>query len=598
MTISLPASFDVLVADEAAGAATPEGMQTLRAAPAEHRQALHRLLADTRTALAGARDIIGPERDQVVADLEAERSSLAGALHRLTGEPMDREPPEDGGGPDHGRRPEPPSRRDSGDGRRFGTGSKSRAGANDQEPAPATEEPVLQASFHAGRIVLWAGGPAAEAGRGEQLDRLIGAAGASTVEWQGHSPVPVPGRGRSAARSARLDRALGWLVAVAAGRHAGTGAGSAGAGAGRAGAAEEAGAGYDPVGPSVHWLAEVAVWATELVAAGRMVPTLRRSQRQPVAPANGHGRSGHAGGSEGGTPAGKATFGVRWAPALVDPERVRALTQRMPGSVATLQPAGNGSGLCRALLTAAVGSICREGANRLVAPALPPLARTETEVSEAFLASLGGAPFQASGRAGDELARDLKRWSAPVLAEAQVWLVVTLDPPEDDGGWLCSVEAAGVERHPMSVDQALVAHSPAKAGAVASQLARLERMLPALRRPGGNRRGQVVLGTDEAWELMTDIGPALRSAGFEVRVPALARRRPSPRLRLTTEPGRGRSEVGAQQLCSVRWSVLFDDVELDAAEIARLAGEARPLVKAKGRWVELDRADLAEAAAA
>ena len=49
---------------------------------------------------------------------------------------------------------------------------------------------------------------------------------------------------------------------------------------------------------------------------------------------------------------------------------------------------------------------------------------------------------------------------------------------------------------------------------------------------------------------------------------------------------------GAHQLANVRWSVLFDDVELTAADIARLAAEARPLVQSGGRWVELDRADL------
>jgi SNF2 family DNA or RNA helicase len=48
----------------------------------------------------------------------------------------------------------------------------------------------------------------------------------------------------------------------------------------------------------------------------------------------------------------------------------------------------------------------------------------------------------------------------------------------------------------------------------------------------------------------------------------------------------------------VRWSALFDDVELTADDVARLAAEARPLVQSRGRWVELDRVDLKEAAAA
>ena len=96
---------------------------------------------------------------------------------------------------------------------------------------------------------------------------------------------------------------------------------------------------------------------------------------------------------------------------------------------------------------------------------------------------------------------------------------------------------------------------------------------------------------------MTVTGPLAKAAGFDVRVPALSRRKPSPALRLETiasDP----SVVGAHQLAQVRWSAVFDDVELTAAEIAKLASQARPLIRSHGKWVEVDRADLAEAAAA
>ena len=87
------------------------------------------------------------------------------------------------------------------------------------------------------------------------------------------------------------------------------------------------------------------------------------------------------------------------------------------------------------------------------------------------------------------------------------------------------------------------------------------------------------------------------AAGFDVRVPALSRRKPSPALRLDTVAS-DPSVVGAHQLAQVRWSAVFDDVELTAAEISQLASQARPLIRSHGKWVELDRADLAEAAAA
>ena len=59
-----------------------------------------------------------------------------------------------------------------------------------------------------------------------------------------------------------------------------------------------------------------------------------------------------------------------------------------------------------------------------------------------------------------------------------------------------------------------------------------------------------------------------------------------------------RPGVFVHQLSNVRWSAVFDDLELTAAEIAELAKQARPLVQSRGTWIELDRVDLAEAAAA
>ncbi|MDQ2754672.1 MAG: DEAD/DEAH box helicase [Actinomycetota bacterium] len=90
----------------------------------------------------------------------------------------------------------------------------------------------------------------------------------------------------------------------------------------------------------------------------------------------------------------------------------------------------------------------------------------------------------------------------------------------------------------------------------------------------------------------------VQAAGFEVYLPKISRRRPSPQLHLFAEALGGRSQVGIQQLSSVRWSVFFDDLELDAPAIARLVAEAKPLVQVKGRWVHIERVDLMAAAAA
>jgi len=282
---------------------------------------------------------------------------------------------------------------------------------------------------------------------------------------------------------------------------------------------------------------------------------------------------------------------------LISRERLHGLVTRMPGAAGAVQAGLQPDAVCRSLLAAVVDAVSRAGAGRLVAPAAAPHARTRVEIAEAVLSGLDGRPFMADAEPSSRVGDDLKRWAAPVTANHRVSLLVRLDPPESDGGWLLSVEATGVDKHPMPVEHALVVASGTKSQQVEAQLRRLERLIPALRRPS-TRRGQVVLDGDEAIDLMFNVGRALGAAGFEVMLPKVSARRPTPQLRLYADAVNGPSQVGVQQLANVRWSVFFDDVELDAAGVAALAREAQPLVKVRGRWVHIDRADLAAAAAA
>ena len=118
---------------------------------------------------------------------------------------------------------------------------------------------------------------------------------------------------------------------------------------------------------------------------------------------------------------------------------------------------------------------------------------------------------------------------------------------------------------------------------LADELARLERILPVLLRAGGLRRGQVYLSQAEAWELMTVTGAVarggrVRGAGAGAVAPqADAGAAPVRRADAATPSSAPTSSS------NVRWSAVFDDVELTAAEIARLAAEARPLVRSRGR---------------
>ncbi|TMM17311.1 MAG: DEAD/DEAH box helicase [Actinobacteria bacterium] len=521
---------------DAEGVATAEQRRLLEADTEAWRRVLGRLLMETEKTLASARAVKGAERAQVVADVQATLRHLKAASKRA-----------------RGSLPE----------------SSAAVGAHSASLS-ATVDPVgearLQGSWSAGRLVVWAGGPGvAPADNGGLADRLE-AIGAPPLGWELHRDIRLPSGEQAAALSIPLADGLGWLVEVGKSDAGTTGRDQA-----------EAGADSPPssgVGPSLVWLGRVALLGVRLVVEGSVVPTLRRSRRQE--------RSG------------QEDVAVEWTPALVGDSQVRSFARAMPPAVAAITNSAPGT-VVRAVLTSVVNAIVTQAAARVDVPAPPPRTSSASLVAEAVVTRLDGSTFTAPTRAVEEVATQLRRWAATVTAGDRPVLTMGLDPPQGDGAWLLSVLGPGADGTLLPIEQALA--DSKNAHGLEDELVRLEQAFPALRRPGGARRGQVYLAGDEAWDLMTRSGPSLRTAGFDVRVPALSRRRPVARLHLSTSSS-GDPAVGARQLSDVHWSAVFDDVKLSADEVARLAAEATPLVRSRGRWVELDRADLDAAAAA
>jgi len=516
----LPAAeLDFAIEAEANGYASAPQLALL----AGHRQAwrdgLRQLLRETEANLASVRNLTGPERNQVVADFERERANLAAALRRVEGGPK-----------------------------------ASVDKASDNRPLDGPGEVRLQASWSAGRIVVWAAGPGTATATDDDLAALLARVAAPTGGWWPHDPVALPSNDRASAQAIGIGDALGWLVAV--------------------GAKERA----EGMGASVVWLGRVAVWGVRLVARGSIVPAL-----ESVRPARGRREDN-----------GVSAYAVRWAPALVDRAELDALARSLPGPVGVLDRSDARS-LTLAVLSAVVDTIAGDAARRLDLSAPPPVVRTPADVAESVLTGLGGTPFEAPTRLAAALGDRMKRWAEPVRSPVEDRLVVQLDPPDRGGAWFLSVLGPGQDGRSVPLEVALVDGRSKRH--LADETLRMERLLPVLNRPGGQRRGEVVLSQDEAFELMTVTGPALEASGFDVRVPALSRRKPRPALRMTAEPV-DESVVGAHQLAQVRWSAMFDDVELSAEDIRRLGAEARPLIHSRGRWVELDLVDLNEAAAA
>jgi superfamily II DNA or RNA helicase len=421
--------------------------------------------------------------------------------------------------------------------------------ARREQPVGSTQ---LQVSWEPGRVVAWAGGPGAPLGNVKEVRARLAAVGAPDSGWIEHTAVPLSGGKEADALAIPVGDVLGWLVAIGAG-HAG-----------------------DEIGSSARWLGRVAIWAVELTARGAMVPVLRRRTR-------GNRTRSDATGS----------FSVRWLPALVDAQRLARTSERMPGSVRALDRNVDARALTRSALTGMVDAICRGGAGRVEVPAPPPRVRNTSDVVEAYLGRLDGSAFDAPVKVAGEVVARLERWSQ-IVTESHARLIVQLDTPDDGGAWRLAVYAPGARRALVPIEHAIVM-AKSDRHALEAEMARLERMLPVLLRPGEIRRGQVILSTDEAWDLMTTTGPRLVAAGFDVRAPQISRRRTSPSLRVTVEHV-SQAAVGASQLANVHWSALFDDVELTAADIARLAKDARPLIHSGGRWVALDKVDLQAAA--
>ncbi|MDE0162077.1 MAG: DEAD/DEAH box helicase [Acidimicrobiaceae bacterium] len=534
--MALSTDFAEVVRRHVDGSASDADLALLEANTRLWVRALYRLLDDVAESIDSVRATVrGHQRALIVADLEEDYRSIDAVLTTLVGPP--RAPLENGA---------------------------SAAGRD-------TGQVELQLSWVPGRIIAWAAGPGRSSDSAPDVLRRLRDSGAGTVDWSHHRPVKVPGGGRADTVSAPMESCLGWLVAL----------GGA--------------AGEDGIGASVSWLGLVAALAVRLAAQGRMVPQVKKVRRRyHMDEAEGHGANGAEAAR-----ADSATCVVRWSPALVETDVIAALAESLPGAAAAFENQRDATAFTQAALADIVDAIATEAAERLDAPAPPPAPRTKADVAETALARLDGTPFDVPSRHVADLTRRLDQWARPATEsyDRRLRLIVQLDPPDDIGAWHLSVlsESSAGELQP--VERALVSASGARRQAVKHQMARLERLFPELVRLGGRRRGEVILNADEAWQLMTGTGQILQAVGYEVRVPALSRRRPTPSLRLTSVEAQ-ETVVGARQLADVRWSVAFDDIELTAAEIRELATQARPLVKSRGRWVELDRVDLNEAAAA
>ncbi|HVN13634.1 MAG TPA: DEAD/DEAH box helicase [Kineosporiaceae bacterium] len=235
----------------------------------------------------------------------------------------------------------------------------------------------------------------------------------------------------------------------------------------------------------------------------------------------------------------------------------------------------------------------------------------------AALTSSGDGFFEASAGAVAAVSAELARWQRDVVggpARARFRLVEPSEGGRDEL-WLLEfalqstaepsvvapasqVWAAG--RAGKDAADALSRLVPAPRAAFLAELGRASRLYPDLERALRAARPEgLSLDTAGAHLFLREAAPMLAAAGFGVDLPGWWGRpagRLGARLRASarTQPGvvAGLPGIGRDALVDYRWEVALGEERLDAEELARLAELQQPLVRMRGRWVELDPRQL------
>jgi non-specific serine/threonine protein kinase len=370
-------------------------------------------------------------------------------------------------------------------------------------------------------------------------------------------------------------------------------------------------------GSSVSTFAALAALALEIVAAGRVLPDLRR-------------------GADG--------YEAVWEPLMngEDDGRVRTVADSLPPVCRSLTAEGVApEGIVQRAVSAFVHAVCRDSlAASRPAPIrlprgggdLPPaaleswlaalaspspvvaadpdeLAKLERLIGEwrADAAARGGS-FRLclrlreppdDGVAGDGPAHDLTAATPPDQTEQEAtWELEFLLQATDDLSLVVGAEE--VWRAGPQLQRASRSLS-APHEVFLAELGRAVRIYPqlgeALRQPAPTG---LALTLDGAHRFLAEAAPALEAAGFGVLLPSWWGR-PSARLGVrlktstptTSTRGAGSGGLLNQEgICAFDWEAALGDQQIDQAELLRLAKLKAPLVNVRGQWMEFRPAEV------
>jgi SNF2 family DNA or RNA helicase len=364
-------------------------------------------------------------------------------------------------------------------------------------------------------------------------------------------------------------------------------------------------------GASMDFLAGVATFATELVARGRVLPTLDHDGAGAVA---------------------------RWRPVVQGPDAatLRALAAAMPPVCRAVPGEDDAYDLVMAALAALTDAAARQvlPAGMQLAPARRGRRPARLPAAEAWLAALAGPDGRFDADPGElgALAAGLAAWedvgtgqTGPARATFRL-AEVPADKVPGAGGESQSGEAAarnadaaGAEgqgepawrlefllqsvadpsllvpaQQTWTDDGTLSRWLPRPQELLLAELGRASRIYPQL--GGGLRQARpcaLDLDADGAYHFLDSAAPALDEAGFGVLLPSWWNRRHKLGLTMSAHTKvdgvvEKAGKFGKDQLMEFRWQLAVGDDTLSEEEIAALAQTKAPLVRLRGQWVAVD----------
>ncbi|SFS92247.1 DEAD/DEAH box helicase [Saccharopolyspora flava] len=331
-------------------------------------------------------------------------------------------------------------------------------------------------------------------------------------------------------------------------------------------------------GSDARFLAQLADLAASLVTDGRVLPSLLFEDDRPTA---------------------------RWTPALSgsDSARFVALRDAMPHALRAAAADDPPEDVLRTAFNALVDDLARNRLTHELAPA--------GDATAAWLNALTGEPhFDGDRGQLRSLARQLETWHTGVPGQSPLRTCFRLHAPEDDDpDWIVefllqSVDDPGVLVSAQDVwaDNTRVLNrwvdQPQEL--LLAELGRASRICPeldaALRT---SHPSELVLDTEGAYEFLNRAAH-LDQAGFAVLLPSWwgrSQRELGLKLNATSTGTAGavtkESGIDRNALIDYRWELALGNETLSKEELAELAAAKVPLVRMRGRWVQVDRKRLA-----